>query len=385
MKIPFLDLHPDYLESKSDFDAAYHRVMQSSSFILGSELRSFEDKFARYCNVKQAIGVGNGLEALILILRAMNIGAGDEVIVPSHTFIATWLAVSYVGAKPIAVEVDLDTYNLDPACIEEALTERTKAIIAVHLYGQPADMDPLRALAKKHGLKIIEDAAQAHGARYKGVKVGGLSDAAAFSFYPTKNLGAYGDAGAVTTNDEELAQRIRLLRNYGSPVKYVHDIQGCNSRLDELQAAFLNIKLEKLDVWNKRRQEIAQKYMEGLSECHSFKIPFVPNWADPVWHLFVIQHENRDLLISLLKEHEIQTLIHYPIPPHLTAAYRENGYLNERFPITEKISSTIVSLPLWPHMSDLQINHVIETLQMIDSKERLTVSVYTERDSKFAF
>lgn len=367
MKIPFVNLGAEYQELKIEFDMAYQRVMNSSHYIMGPELASFEENFAQYCNVKYAIGVGNGLDAINLILSAMKIGEGDEVIVPTHTFIATWLPITDLKAKIIPVEVNSETYHLDPALIEAAITTRTKAIIVVHLYGQPADMDAINAIAKKYNLKVVEDAAQAHGASYKGVKVGGLSDATAFSFYPTKNLGAIGDGGAVTTNDENLAATIRLLRNYGSSVKYVHDLKGCNSRLDELQAAFLNVKLKKLDAWNQRRSEIARQYLEALSDCDSLQLPRVPKWAAPVWHLFVVQFPERDALMSRLKESGIQCLIHYPIPPHLSKAYEEMGYQVGDFPIAEKIARNILSLPLWPHMTQQEINKVIETIKKLSS------------------
>ncbi len=367
MRVPFLNLNAEYQELKAGFDEAYQRVMNSGHFIMGQELASFEENFAKYCQVKHAIGVGNGLDALTLILRAMEIGSDDEVIVPSHTFIATWLAISSVGAKPVPVEVDLGTYNLDPARLEAALTSKTKAIIVVHLYGQPADMDSINIFAKKHHLKVIEDAAQAHGACYKGRKTGGISHAAAFSFYPTKNLGAIGDGGAITTQDDDLAQQIRMLRNYGSSIKYIHDIKGCNSRLDELQAAFLNVKLKKLDEWNKKRQNIAKSYLEALADCDSIKLPAVPTWADPVWHLFVVQHAQRDALIANLKDAEIQCLIHYPIPPHLSQAYAEMKYQEGSFPIAEQISRHALSLPLWPHMTEKQVQKVIHTLQNLNA------------------
>lgn len=363
MKIPFVNLNAEYQELKAELDEAYQRVMKSGHFILGPELAAFEENFARYCDVKHAIGTGNGLDSLSLILRAMEIGKDDEVVVPSHTFIATWLAVSSVGAKPVPVEVNPHTYNLDSTRIEAAITSKTKAILVVHLYGQPADMDAIHAVASRYQLKVIEDAAQAHGALYKGKKVGSLSHAAAFSFYPTKNLGAIGDGGAITTNDDDLASQIRLLRNYGSPVKYRHDVKGCNSRLDELQAAFLNVKLKKLDVWNQRRQQIAQQYLDALSGCEWLKLPAVPEWADPVWHLFTVQHPEREACMSHLKELGIQCLIHYPIPPHLSKAYEEIRYQIGDFPIAEEIARNIFSLPLWPHMTEKDIRIVIHTLQ----------------------
>jgi dTDP-4-amino-4,6-dideoxygalactose transaminase len=363
MEIPFLDLKAPYLELKEELDAAYQRVMESGHYILGQELEHFEREFAEYCETKYSVGVGNGLEALHLILRAMDIGEGDEVIVPAHTYIATWLAVSYAGAIPVAVEPDLNTYNIDPSKIEAAITAKTKAIIAVHLYGQPADMDSINLIAKKYGIKVIEDAAQAHGARYKGRRAGNLADAAGFSFYPGKNLGAFGDGGAITTNDEQLAEKIRLLRNYGSRIKYQNDVKGYNSRLDELQAAFLRVKLTKLDEWNQRRRQLAQHYLFQLSEIADLKLPYVPEWAEPVWHLFVITHPQRDRLKSYLDAVEIGTLIHYPIPPHMSIAY-SSDILNRRiFPVTENISAKILSLPISPHISDEMLSKAIEKLK----------------------
>jgi dTDP-4-amino-4,6-dideoxygalactose transaminase len=362
MKVPFLDFQAPYLELKAELDAAYHRVMASGWYILGREVEAFEAEFATYCETKYCIGVGNGLEALHLILTAMEIGTGDEVIVPANTYIASWLAVSQTGATPIPVEPDEQTYNIDPTKIETAITDRTKAIMAVHLYGQPADMDAIDRIATRHHLHVIEDAAQAHGARYKHRRVGNLGDAAGFSFYPTKNLGAVGDAGAITTNHAELADRIRLLRNYGSRVKYENEIQGYNSRLDELQAAFLRVKLTKLDEWNVRRLEIATAYLKNVDRNSSLTLPFVPEWAEPVWHLFVVRHPHRDRLAQHLQKNDISTLIHYPIPPHLSAAYAGAGWQVDSFPITECLSREILSLPIGSHLQDLQLQAVIQTL-----------------------
>ena len=317
MKVPFLELKSTYVELKEEFDAAYHRVMDSGWYLLGNELHAFESEFAEYCEAKYCIGVANGLDALHLIVRALGIGAGDEVILPSNTFIATWLAVSYAGATPVPVEPDPLTYNLDPARIEAAITLRTKAIMPVHLYGQPADMDPINEIAGRHGLKVIEDSAQAQGARYKGRRTGSLGDAAGHSFYPGKNLGAFADAGAVTTNDPNLADRLRTLRNYGSTQKYHYDAQGINSRMDELQAAFLRIKLRRLDEWNARRVEIAAIYDSQLLTLNSqLVLPYVPAWVEPSWHLFAIRHPRRDDLQKHFADQGIQTIIHYPI--HLT-------------------------------------------------------------------
>ncbi|MGB3206626.1 MAG: DegT/DnrJ/EryC1/StrS family aminotransferase [Crinalium sp.] len=361
MKVPFLNIKAAYLELQAELDAAYQRVMASGWYILGEELAAFEAEFAAYCQAKYCIGVGNGLDALHLILRAMEIGSGDEVIVPANTFIASWLAISYAGATPVPVEPNEQTYNIDPNCITAAITERTKAIMPVHLYGQPADMDAINAIATRYNLKVIEDAAQAHGALYKERRVGSLGDAAGFSFYPTKNLGAIGDGGAVTTNNPELADKIRLLRNYGSPVKYQNEIPGFNSRLDELQAAFLRVKLSKLDEWNQRRTEVAQYYLQALQKLPNLKLPHVPHWAKPVWHLFVIRHPQRHNLEQHLNKAGISTLVHYPIPPHLSDAYSEQNFTRCNLPITEKISQEILSLPIGPHISQQEIEQVVKS------------------------
>lgn len=347
--IPFLDLKTPHIELRTQLQAAFDRTLDSGWYIQGNELKQFEQEFAAYCEAEHCIGVGNGLDALHLILRAYGIGKGDEVIVPSNTYIATWLAASYADATPIPVEPDLRTYNIDPALIEAAITPRTKAIMVVHLYGQPADMDPILAIARKHNLKVIEDAAQAHGARYKGKRVGTLGDAAGFSFYPGKNLGAIGDGGAVTTNDAELAQKIRMLGNYGSQIKYHNEVKGYNSRLDELQAAFLREKLVKLDEWNERRKALAAAYLREWADSN-LVMPFVPEWADPVWHLFVIRSEKRDALQTLLQQQNIGTMIHYPIPPHLQPAYAELNYKQGDFPIAEVIHREVLSLPIGPHL-----------------------------------
>lgn len=358
MIIPFVDLKAQHLSLQTKFEAFFEKFIHNNTYILGSEVESFESRFAAYCDAKYAIGVSNGLDALYLILRAFEIGPGDEVIVPANTYIATWLAVSYVGATPVPVEPDELTHNIDPVLIEAAITKKTKAIIAVHLYGQAADMDPINNLGKKYGIKIIEDAAQAHGAGYKGRRIGSLGDAAGFSFYPTKNLGALGDGGAVTTNDLELAKKIYLLRNYGSKVKYHNEIKGVNSRLDELQAGFLSIKLSQLNENNRYRQHIAKQYCENLADQKEIILPFIAGFAEPVWHLFVIRHKQRDALMESLKSLGIGTLIHYPIPPHLSQAYRELGYKAGDFPITEKLANEVLSLPMGLHLSDEQVTIV---------------------------
>ena len=361
MKVPFLELKATYNEIQAELDAAYRRVMESGWYLLGEELTAFEAEFAQYLGVKHCIGVGNGLEALHLVLRAWGIGQGDEVIVPANTYIATWLAVTYAGACPVPVEPDTRTYNLDPEKIAAAVTKNTKAIIAVHLYGQTADMDAINEVAKRYKLKVLEDAAQAQGAMYKGRMAGSLSDAAGFSFYPGKNLGAYGDAGAVTTNDDSLADRVRSLRNYGSKVKYINEYQGFNSRLDELQAAFLRVKLGYLDEWNRRRRSLAEIYLQKLSNPE-VALPYVPEWAKPVWHLFVIRSKQRNDLQKCLKNKEIETLIHYPIPPHLSGAYGALGFSAGNFPLTEQLANEVLSLPMGPHLKLTMASSVIQAI-----------------------
>ncbi|MDQ6990710.1 MAG: DegT/DnrJ/EryC1/StrS family aminotransferase [Mariprofundaceae bacterium] len=363
MKIPFLDLKAPYLELKPELDEAYARVMSSGWYINGSEVSSFEGEFSTYCESKHCVGVANGLDAIHLILKAYGIGEGDEVIVPSHTFIATWLAVSHVGATPVPVESCEQTYNIRPDLIESAITDKTKAIIAVHLYGQPADIGLINNVAKKHGLKVIEDAAQAHGARYKGRRVGSLADAAAFSFYPGKNLGAFGDGGAITTNDQALAVRVRMLGNYGSKVKYKHEVMGVNSRLDELQAALLREKLKVLDEWNGRRKRVAFMYLESLWGGNNDLV--LPHWisdAEHVWHLFVLRHPKRDQVCQYMREHGVETLIHYPHPCHKTAAY-ENDFRGYTLPVSEMLADQVFSIPIGPHLLDVEIEKVCDVLK----------------------
>ncbi|CAG0991954.1 dTDP-3-amino-2,3, 6-trideoxy-4-keto-D-glucose/dTDP-3-amino-3,4, 6-trideoxy-alpha-D-glucose/dTDP-2,6-dideoxy-D-kanosamine transaminase [Anaerolineales bacterium] len=359
--VRFLDLGATYRELKMEIDAAVARVLDSGWYLLGAELDAFETEYAAYTSARYCIGVGNGLEALHLALRAMSIGPGDEVLVPSNTYIATWLAVSQVGATPVPVEPDERTYNMDPQRIEEAITPRTRAILPVHLYGQPADMAPILACAKKHGLKVLADGAQAHGARYRGAAIGGLGDATAWSFYPGKNLGAYGDAGAVTTDDPALAERIRILRNYGSRVKYVNEVQGYNSRLDEMQAAILRVKLCHMDTWNARRTRVAATYTTALAEC-GLTLPAVPDGMEPVWHLYVVRHLQRDALQRDLQARGIQTLIHYPIPPHRQQAYADLGWPAGSFPVAESMADHVLSLPMGPHLSAAQQERVIEAV-----------------------
>lgn len=360
MTVPFLDLKRIHQALRPELDAAYARVMDSGWFILGPEVEAFETEFAAYCNVQHCIGVANGLEAIHLLLRAYGIGAGDEVIVPSNTFIATWLAVSQCGATPVAVEPDPATHNLDPQRIEAAITPRTRAIIPVHLYGQTADMDPINTLAEKHRLVVIEDAAQAQGARYHGRRACGLGHAAATSFYPGKNLGALGDGGAVLTNDAAIAAKVRLLRNYGSPVKYQHSEAGYNSRLDELQAAFLRVKLSVLDAWNERRRAIANTYHAQLAGL-PLTLPHVPQWAEPVWHLYVVRSTARDAFQQALTAQGIGTVIHYPTPPHLQPCYAE--FAAQQLPLAEQLAGEVISLPVSPLQTDAETQRVIDAVR----------------------
>jgi len=363
MKVPFLDLRPAYKEVQAGLEAAARRVMESGFYVLGEEVEAFEREFAAYCGAKHCVGVGSGLDALILILRAYEIGPGSEVIVPANTYIATWLAISYVGARPVPVEPNFKTYNLDPNRIEAGVTKQTRAILPVHLYGQPAEMDAIREIAFRHKLKVIEDAAQAHGSVYHGKRAGYLGDAGAFSFYPTKNLGAIGEAGAVVTDDDKIADRVRILRNYGSRTRYHNEVKGTNSRLDPLQASFLRVKLQHLDEWNSRRRKVAGKYLEALKGTPDLILPSVAAGAEPVWHLFVLRHRHREKLLKHLNEAEIGTLVHYPIPPHLSGAYANEGWKAGDFPLTEELAETVFSIPINPHLDDDAIAYVIQTLQ----------------------
>lgn len=347
--IPFLDLGAAYRALKPEIDTAVQRVLDSGWYILGPEVEAFEAEWAEYCGASHAVGLANGLDALVLALRALDVGPGDEVIVPSNTYIATWLAVSAVGAKPVPVEPDLATHNIDPARIGAALTEKTKAILPVHLYGQAADLDPILTLARTHGLAVVEDAAQAHGARYKERRIGAHGDIVCWSFYPGKNLGALGDAGAVTTNNADLADRIRMLRNYGSREKYVNEVQGANSRLDPVQAAVLRVKLTHLDKWTERRRAIADLYLAELAETDLI-LPHVPDWADPAWHLFVVRSAEREALQTRLTKKGIGSLIHYPIPPHMQEAYGDMGFLADALPVARQLATEVLSLPMGPQL-----------------------------------
>jgi dTDP-4-amino-4,6-dideoxygalactose transaminase len=358
-------LRPAFLE-------ATNRVLNSNGFILGPELERFESEWADYCEARYAIGVGNGLDALHLALRAVGVGPGDEVIVPANTFIATWLAVTMCGATPVGVEVDSASFNISPSSVRAGLTDRTKAIVAVHLYGQPAQIDELLAICDEFGLDLVEDAAQAHGARYKEKRIGAHGSVVAWSFYPGKNLGALGDAGAVTTNNPRIAEAVKLLRNYGSGKKYFHEIQGVNSRLDELQAAFLSEKLPQLDAWNARRQLIAAAYTDALTPLLGrspgkdkpalLAVPFVPDWADPVWHLYVIRANHRDWLATFLSENGVETSVHYPVPPAGQPAYNDRLGI-ESTPFSQASAAELLSLPIGPHLSDSQVKIVIQLLR----------------------
>ena len=363
MNLPFLDLGAAYRELKIEIDDAVARVLASGMYIGGAEVEAFEGEFAKYCSANHAVGVANGLDALHLTLRAMDVGLGDEVIVPSNTYIATWLAVSQCGAKPIPVEPDPISYNIDTNRIEEKITPRTKVILPVHLYGHPADMDPILAIAKKYGLRVLEDGAQAHGAFYKGRRIGALGDAVAWSFYPGKNLGAMGDGGAVTTNDAQLAERIRLLRNYGSRMKYVNEVQGYNSRLDPIQAAILRVKLTHLDEWNARRNALATRYCTSLSGINGLTLPTVAAWAEPAWHLYVVLHPQRDLLQEALFAAGVATLIHYPIPPHRQQAFTQAFREKDEFFIAEQIANRCISLPIGPHLNEAEATYLLAAVK----------------------
>ncbi|MHB8210557.1 MAG: DegT/DnrJ/EryC1/StrS family aminotransferase [Acidithiobacillus sp.] len=369
--IHFLDVSSAYQELQIEIEAAVLTSLRRGWYIGGEDVETFERDFAVYTEAQHCVGVANGMDALHLALLALDVGAGDEVVVPSNTYIATWLAVSRCGAVPVPIDPDLETYNMAPDRIEAAITPRTKVILPVHLYGQPADIDPILAIAQRFNLRVLEDAAQAHGARYKGKRIGGHGDAVAWSFYPGKNLGAVGDAGAVTTNNAEIAERIRVLRNYGSRVKYINDIKGYNSRLDPVQAAVLSVKLKVLDEWNARRRAIAAQYSAAL-RGPGLVLPNVPEWAEPVWHLYVVQHPQRDALQKALTDVGVGTLIHYPIPPHLQYAYASEGYAPGQFPIAERMARQVLSLPIGPQLGAGAVN-VIESLAAILPRVQQTV------------
>lgn len=357
--ISFLDLKSPHIELHDEIQEAIARVVASGWFILGPEVDRFEAAYAAYCGSTHCVGLANGLDALHLSLLALGVGAGDEVIVPSNTYIATWLAVSQVGGTPVPVEPDPRTHNIDPGRIDAAITARTKVILPVHLYGQPADMDAIVGIARRRGLKVLEDAAQAHGASYKGRPVGAHGDVVAWSFYPGKNLGALGDGGGITTNDAEIADRIRVLRNYGSRQKYVNEVRGYNSRLDPIHAAILDVKLKHLTEWNARRAAVAERYLAGLAGTEVV-LPVTPDWAGSAWHNFVVRAPRREALQAHLQERGIGTLIHYPIPPHLQAAYAGMSPAAGSFPIAEQYAKEVLSLPMGPHMSLSDVDTVIQ-------------------------
>lgn len=383
LRLPFYSVARSQDALRGDLTAAIQRVVRRGEYILGHELDLFEREFAAYLGVRHVVGVASGLDALILLLRGLGVQAGDEVIVPSNTFIATWLAVSQVGAVPVAVEPCRDTFNLDPACVESAVSPRTRAILAVHLYGQPADMDALRSIADRSHLWLLEDAAQAHGALYKGRHAGALSHGAAFSFYPTKNLGALGDGGCVTTDDDVLAAKVRRLRNYGSRLKYVHTVQGVNSRLDEVQAACLRVKLRYLNQALEQRRQLAALYSTMLAGIAPSYAPYVPSWAEPAWHLYVIRTAARDQLQEALQTLGIGTAVHYPKPPHLQGAYRELGYRPGNFPIAEEMADSVLSLPMASYFSGPEQRLLLEGLKTaIISLSGVRQSPYPDREAR---
>jgi dTDP-4-amino-4,6-dideoxygalactose transaminase len=349
-RIPFVDLRAAHAELGGELDSAIARVVESGRYLLGPELEAFEAEFAAFCGTRHCVGVGSGLSALELTLAAAGIGPGDEVIVPAYTWVATWIAASRNGAVPVGVDVEAGTYNIDPAKIEAAITDATAAIVPVHFRGQPADMDPIGEIAARHGLFVLEDAAQAHGARHRGRRTGSIAAAGAFSFYPAKNLGALGDAGAVTTDDDELADRIRLLRNNGMRGRYEIETAGVNSRLAEIQAAVLRVKLGRLDEWNRSRAELAAAYRGALEGLEPVSFPEVPDWAEPVWHLLAIGHPDRDTCQAGLAEAGIEALVHYPQLPHLSGAYRDDGAGPGAFPVAEQLQARTLSLPMYPQL-----------------------------------
>lgn len=365
MNVPFVSFRPMEKELKNELTAAFDRVFANSWYIEGTEDAAFERDFAKFCHVNHCVGTGNGLDALMLALKALGIGKGDEVIVPSNTFIATALAVTYTDATPVFVEPDIRTFNIDPQKIEEKITAKTKAIMPVHLYGQPCDMTPIMEIARRHHLYLVEDCAQAHGATYKGQCIGSFGDAAGFSFYPGKNLGALGDAGAAVTNDEALAKKIRALGNYGSDYKYHHIYQGSNSRLDEMQAAFLSAKLPHLDKMNAERRRIAQCYLDGICN-ENVILPHVIPQVEPVWHIFAVRCRRRDALEKYLNEKGIGTNKHYPIPMHLQKCYAKLGIPQGALPIAEEISATELSLPMYYGMTDAEIAYVIDAVNSFE-------------------
>lgn len=363
MTVPFVDLKAQYRTIAGPIDEAMRRVVTDADFILGRDVGQFESEFAAFCEAEYAIGVDSGTSALELALRAYGIGEGDEVITVAHTFIATVAAISYTGARPVLVDIDPDTFNIDVGKIQPAITARTKAIVPVHLYGQPADLDPILEIARKHNLIVVEDACQAHGARYKQKRVGAIGDAGCFSFYPGKNLGAYGDAGMVVTNDKELADRLKLLRNYGQPQKYRHVMMGYNRRLDSLQAAVLRVKLPYLDQWNESRRRAAGRYNKLLEGAVGLRTPYNAEESSHSYHLYVVQHPERDRLMSYLQDHGVASGLHYPIPVHLQPCYDGLGLGSGSLPVTEAVSSSVISLPMFAEITEEQIAYVCDQVR----------------------
>jgi dTDP-4-amino-4,6-dideoxygalactose transaminase len=360
--LPFLQLARTDPELRAELADAARRVVDSGWFVLGPEVEAFEAEFADYVGAKHCVGVGNGLDALTLVLRAWGVGPADEVIVPSFGYIATWLAVSAVGAGLQPVEPDPGTFNMAGDVVADALGERTAAVVPVHLYGQPADVGPILDRAHRHGIRVLEDAAQAHGARWRGRRVGAIGDATAWSFYPTKNLGALGDAGAVTTDDDDTADAVRVLRNYGTRHSYLSEMRGVNSRLDEMQAALLRVKLRRLDRDNDRRRVIAARYTEGLADT-DLVLPAVADGVEPVWHLYVVRHPARDRLRDALAATGVGTLVHYPVSAHLQPAYADAGWAAGSFPVAERLHDEVLSLPLAPYLTDAEVESVIDRVR----------------------
>lgn len=363
-KIPLVDLHAQYQTIKPEIDAAIQRTLDRTAFILGPEAKQFEDHFAEFCNVKHAIGLDSGTAALHLALMALNVGAGDEVITTAHTFVATSEPISLLGARPVFVDIDPRTYNMDPNKLEAAITPRTRAILPVHLYGQPVELDPILQIGRKHNLPVVEDAAQAHGATYRNRVIGSMGLMSCFSFYPGKNLGAYGDAGALVTNDDELNRKIRMLRDHGRTTKYEHEITGYGYRLDGIQGAILDVKLKHLPAWNAQRRAHADYYTELLSNVDDALVtPYEPSHVKGVYHLYVIRTRKRDELMQYLKERDIEAGIHYPVPLHLQPVYKNLGYTKGDFPATEQAARDILSLPLYPELSHEQMERVVDTMR----------------------
>jgi len=365
MNVPFVDLKEQYLAIKDELEAQLPAVFEKGSFILGPQAKAFEEEFAKYCQCRYAVGVNSGTDALYMAVSALGIDVGDEVILPTHTFIATALCISYTGARPVFVDSEEETYNIDPASFEKAITPKTKAVIPVHIYGQPANMDEINTIAKKHNIKVIEDACQAHGALYKDKRAGSLGDIGCFSFYPTKNLGAFGDAGMFVTNDEKVYETALMLRDYGRKGRYNHKVKGYNSRLDSIQAVVLSAKLKHLDEWSGMRQDIAARYKKQLSNIGGIIIPMVKEDRTHVFHLYVLRVQNRDQVLEGLKARGVGALIHYPIPIHLQEAYSDLGYEKGQFPVAERITQEVISLPMFPHMTPQQVDYVCDSLQAV--------------------